>query len=231
MGLRHHVYRAINNVGEKMKSGMMQDAESAMHRVESLGLLLFLIQVGCAASIELHRGRIALLGGMPETAATHFGQAAAESERLAYSQLRQGVWTYLGRAYYDSRKYPEARQALERAVAVNSDDGFARLYLGLTLARQGSYEAGRKEVLDGLQILSDRLNTIVYSTASGFYWDPTGQLRGELQAARRAVTDAKPNLDGLFARLENLGIALEQEIDSAAKDETIQMNRKLGGDQ
>jgi tetratricopeptide (TPR) repeat protein len=202
-----------------------------MNRVKFSGFLLFLIPVSCAAPTELHRGRIALLAGMPEAAATHFGQAAAENESLTYSQLRQGVWTYLGRAYYDSRKYPQARQSLERAVAVNSDDGFARLYLGLALAREGSHEAGRKEVLSGLQILADRLNTIVYSTASGYYWDPTGQLRGELQAARRAVTDAKPNLDGLFARLENLGIAIEQEIDSAAKDETIQMNRKLGGDQ
>jgi tetratricopeptide (TPR) repeat protein len=193
-----------------------------------LRFLPILIPVSCAAPTELHRGRVALLAGMPDAAATHFREAGAINGTLTYSQLGQGIWTYLGRAYYDSKKYPEARQFLERAVAANNDDGFARLYLGLTLARQQSYDAGRKEVLGGLQTLSDRLNYIVYNTASGYYWDPTGQLRGELQAAHRAVTDAKPNLDKLFPRLENLGIAIEQEIDSAAKDETIQLNRKFG---
>lgn len=170
-----------------------------------------------------------MLGGMPDAAVTHFQQAAAIDGKLTYSQLQEGIWTYVGRAYYDSKKYSEARQTLERAVAVNSEDGFARLYLGLTLARQGSYEAGQKEVLRGLRSLSDSLNYIAYNTLTGFVWDPTRQLRAELVAAHRTVTDAKPDWEKLFGRLENLGIAIEQEIDSAARDETRDLNRRSEG--
>jgi tetratricopeptide (TPR) repeat protein len=199
-----------------------------MRRGKFFGFVVLLIAIGCAAPTELHRGRAALLTGMPDVAATHFGEAAAINERLRYSQLREGIWTYLGRAYYDAKQYPRARQSLERAVAADNYDGFARLYLGLTLARQGNYDGGRTEVLGGLQTLSDQLNGIVYFAANGYYWDTTGQLRRELTAAHRAVTEAKPNLDYLFVRLEDLGIAIEQEIDFAAKDETIQLNRKFG---
>jgi tetratricopeptide (TPR) repeat protein len=168
------------------------------------------------------------MSGMPDAAVTHFSQAAARNGELAYSQLREGVWTYLGRAYYDAKKYPQARQNLERAVGVNADDGFARLYLGLTLARQGTFDSGQREVVRGLDNLSDRLNFIAYNTASGYHWDPSGTLRGELLAARRAVSDGKPDFERLFPRLEHLGSAVEQEIDSASKDETIQLNRKFG---
>jgi tetratricopeptide (TPR) repeat protein len=199
-----------------------------MRRGKFFGFVVLLIAIGCAAPTEFHRGRAALLTGMPEAAATHFGKAAAINETFRYSQLREGIWTYLGRAYYDAKKYPQARQSLERAVAADNYDGFARLYLGLTLARQGNYDGGRTEVLGGLQTLSDQLNGIVYFAANGYYWDTTGQLRRDLAAAHRAVTDAKPNLDNLFVRVEDLGIAIEQEIDLAAKDETIQLNRKFG---
>jgi hypothetical protein len=60
------------------------------------------------------------------------------------------------------------RQALERAVAINGDDSFVRLYLGLTLARQGSYETGQKKVLVGLKGLYDWLDYIAYNTATAF---------------------------------------------------------------
>ncbi len=45
------------------------------------------------------------------------------------------VWNYLGRASYDSGKLPEARRALERALARNDQEYFASPYLGLALAR------------------------------------------------------------------------------------------------
>lgn len=204
-----------------------------MNTIRRLRLLSILIPLtGCAAfqpSYELHKGRVALLGGMPDTAVAHFEQVTAMDGKVRYSQLQEGAWTYLGRAYYDAKKYPEARQALERAVAINSEDGFARLYLGLTLARQGSHEAGQEEVLRGLKGLSDGLNYIAYNTPTGIYWDPTGQIRAELQSTHRDVTAANPNLDKLFGSLESLGITIEQEIDSARRDESREWNRRSGG--
>jgi tetratricopeptide (TPR) repeat protein len=195
-------------------------------------LSILILLTGCTVfqtSTEFHRGRVALLGGMPDEAVTHFTQVTALNGDLRYSQLQEGVWTYLGRAYYDAKKYPEARQALERAVAINSDDSFARLYLGLTLARQGSNEAGQKEVLLGLDGLYDWLDYIAYNTPTGVYWDPTGQIRDELRAAQSGVQAAKPNLDKLFARLESLGSRIEKEIDLASRDESRERMRRSGG--
>ena len=195
-----------------------------MNRLRRLGFLSILMPlIGCTVfqtSTELHRGRVALLGGMPDAAVAHFTQVTALDGNVRYSQLQEGAWTYLGRAYYDAKRYPEARQALERAVAINSDDSFARLYLGLTLARQGSYETGQKEVLLGLKGLHDWLDHIAYNTTSGVYWDPTGQIRAELQSTQSGAQGVNPNLDALFARLESLGTRIEQEIDLASRDES-----------
>jgi tetratricopeptide (TPR) repeat protein len=204
-----------------------------MDRWKRLGFLSILIPLtGCTAfqtSTELHRGRVALLGGMPDEAVTHFTEVTALNGNVRYSQLQEGAWTYLGRAYYDAKKYPQARQALERAVTINSDDSFARLYLGLTLARQGDYESGRKEVLLGLKGLYDWLDYIAYNTSTGVYWDATGQIRAELQATRSDVQAANPNLDPLVARLETLGTRIEQEIDAASRDESRERNRRASG--
>ena len=63
-------------------------------------------------------------------------------------------------------------------------------YLGLTRARQGDYETGRKEVLLGLKGLYDWLDYIAYNTSTGVYWDATGQIRAELQATQGGVQAA-----------------------------------------
>jgi tetratricopeptide (TPR) repeat protein len=203
-----------------------------MNTLRRLRYLWILIPLtGCTlfqTSTELHRGRVALLNGMPDAAVVHFTQVTELDGDVRYSQFREGAWTYLGRAYYDAKRYPEARQALERAVAINSEDSFARLYLGLTLARQGSHESGQKEVLAGLKGLSDSLDYITYNSFTGVYWDPTGQLRAELQAAQSGVQAANPNLDTSFARLENLGNSVEREIDLASRDESRERMRRSG---
>jgi tetratricopeptide (TPR) repeat protein len=213
-------------------TGFVDTRRIPMNIFGRLRLLLMLIALtGCTVfktSTEFHSGRAALLDGRPDAAVAHFTQVTAFDANTRYSQLQEGAWTYLGRAYYDAKKYPEARQALEKAIAVNSEDSFARLYLGLSLARQGSHEIGQKEVLLGLKGLSDWLDYITYNTFSGVYWDPTGQLCTELQAARSGVQAANPNLDTLFARLESLGNSIEREIDLASRDESRERMRRSG---
>ena len=203
-----------------------------MTALKNSGILLTLIALtGCTAfqtAGEFQRGRTALLGGMPAAATTYFQQAAALDTNLRYSIFQESIWTYLGRAYYDAKNYTEARSALERALTIDTRDSFARLYLGLTLARQGNHEAGQREVLLGLQGLYDRLDYVVYYTSAGLYWDPTGQIRGEIQALQRDVKASQPNFEHLFDRLESLGMRVEQEIDLARRDETRERNRTAG---
>ena len=196
-----------------------------------LSLLLF--TTGCTAfqaNSELFKGRTALLRGKPLEAIPHLEQATTLDGTIGQSDLRESGWTYLGRAYYEAKKYPQARQALERAIAANEDDGFARLYLGLTLARQDDHDASRKAALLGLKVLNDALEFIVYNTADGVYWDASGNLRKELSNAQRDVTAANPRLDHLLERLEALGAAVEEEIDLARLDKRRDHDHSGSGD-
>lgn len=104
----------------------------------SLILLLF-IASGCGVKVttEVQSGRAALMAGNPELALTHF-QRGVESQPdyvLDLPPLQQSISTYLGRAYYETGKLPEAREALSQALKRNDADFIARLYLGLTLLR------------------------------------------------------------------------------------------------
>ena len=74
--------------------------------------------------------------------------------------LHESIWTYLGRAYYETGKYAEARKALDQALALDPNDSMARLYLGMTLTRSNDRERGLVEMqtgLNGIHVLLDSL--------------------------------------------------------------------------
>ena len=76
---------------------------------------LLLLTTGCAtfqANSELLYGRTALLRGLPLEAIPHFERATALDGTIKYSDLQEGGWTYLGRAYY--------------SYCVNNVDSFCR---------------------------------------------------------------------------------------------------------
>src|SRR5262249_24155735 len=62
------------------------------------------------------------------------------------SSPTQSVWSYVGRTEYLTGRIPQARQALERALSSNQPEDITRLYLGLTLAREGDRQRGLKEI-------------------------------------------------------------------------------------
>ena len=194
---------------------------------------LLILAAGCTsiqATTEIHKGRMALRSGMTEVAIAHSEQATAFENTRIYSPLRESAWTYLGRANYEAKKYSAARTAIQRALEINRDDGLARLYLGLTLAREGNQPSARKEVLGGLQSLHETLEHIVYNTSSGPYWDPGSKIRNELRAAQGEVAAANSHWDNFFSRLESIGASVEQEIDLARRDESFDQRRNSGGD-
>jgi tetratricopeptide (TPR) repeat protein len=75
--------------------------------------------------------------GDPSGALSNFQSVAnAEPQFVARNgPLWESIWTYIGRAHYQSGKYPEAKDALEKGLAQQKGDHMGRLYLGLTLAR------------------------------------------------------------------------------------------------
>lgn len=97
------------------------------------------LAVGCTTPLatEVDLGRAALIGGNPSAAADHFRRVAdAEPKYVAdLPPLREGVWTYLGRAYYDAGRMAEARESLGVALKNDSGDFMGRLYFALTLLR------------------------------------------------------------------------------------------------
>ena len=187
--------------------------------------ILALLALGFSSCVtaqgEVQAGRRDLLYGDPNRAAVRFQNAAASSpEALYFSYLPEGVWTYVGRAYYQSGRLPEARQALERAVARSSDDSLARLYLGLTLARAGDRPGGLKNIETGLTGINDWLNYLENRLpyGAGRYWDPRKEIRGEIHAQLAMIG---PNVDWprLIAGGEWVGRQMEEEIERARFDE------------
>lgn len=105
------------------------------------GLLIACVTLaGCASfdsQSDFQAGRQALLRGEPENALSYFERVTSSnpSYSTVSGPLRESVWTYIGRAYYNSGRYAQARAAFERALSQFNDEHVARLYRGLTLIR------------------------------------------------------------------------------------------------
>ena len=196
--------------------------------------LLFFLSA-CAAETNVQRGRMALLYGDPTVALASFQSAAELDPNYFYfSVFPQGIWTYVGRAYYIAGKYPEARHALERAISLHKDDNMAKLYLGLNLARSGDRQRGLKEIEDGLRGLHEWLDSVnQYAAFSyGQYWEPTNEIRSEIQNSLTLISGKELDWQKLIASGEWVGRKVEEEIDLARQQESRDRSRgdDRGGD-
>ena len=95
---------------------------------------------GCGVQVanESQSGRDALLSSKVDAAISHFERTAeAQPEYVVDNPpLRQSIWTYLGRAYYDAGRVAEARIALFQGLKRDGGDFMARLYLGIISFRE-----------------------------------------------------------------------------------------------
>jgi tetratricopeptide (TPR) repeat protein len=195
------------------------------------------LAAGCSAyrvGSQFQAGRQDLLVDKSASAAAHFQEAANldPNYEMHIGYMREGVWTYLGRANYDAGKLPEARQALERAVARDDRDYFANLYLGLVLAKSGDRDNGVKEIKQGLDGLDNWFN---YTTSNAFYgqfWDPLGAIRSEISLDLAMLSSSDIDWPKLIASGEGVGKKTEEEIDLARRDERRQYDngdeRRMG---
>ncbi len=192
------------------------------------GLLLSLILVSGCVTVqvmgEIQNGRRELMYGDPKVALAHF-QRAAELDPdylLNLSILPEGVWTYLGRAYYATGNLPEARRALERARSRHEQDNLAKLYLGLVLARDGDRERGFNEIEAGLGGLHQWLNYIDEYHPDGRFWDPGRDLRSAIRKELTGMRGKEVNWTQLIANGEWLGRQFEEEITQAQRLKDLQ---------
>src|SRR6476659_4074812 len=169
-----------------------------MKTKNSLALFsLFVFLAGCASlrvGGEVQYGRQALLKGSNETALGYFYSAAQRDPNYIYatgSSPKQSVWSYVGRSEYLTGRFPQARQTLERALASrNTDEDIARLYLGLTLAREGDRQRGLKEIESGMRGINGFLDYINQAQrfSIGQFWDPARDIRSAIQSNLAMIT-------------------------------------------
>ena len=202
-----------------------------MKTISLLALLLAVALSGCAAiqsAGEINHGRQAYLIGDNEAALSYFQRAAQRDPDYIYgTQLRQGVWSYIGRTEYASGRLAQARQSLERALAANRREDIARLYLGMTLAREGDRQRGLKEIDGGMRgihsWLEDLSETLRFSV--GKFWDPQRQIRSEIQTTLAMISMPSIDWDKVIASGEWVGKTMEAEADRALREEIYEISR------
>jgi tetratricopeptide (TPR) repeat protein len=179
------------------------------------------------AMTEVHKGRQALMAGKAEAALAHFQRATELDRKFFYfSTLPQSAITYTGRALYQLGRFSEARQAFEHARLEFRDDSMARLYLGITLVRQGDRERGVQETTAGLRAIYQWLDYIEANLPQGVYWDINRDIRSEIERVLQQVTDRRLRAEQLIETTEWVGNRMEWEIDAARRDEQASRNRE-----
>jgi tetratricopeptide (TPR) repeat protein len=205
-----------------------------------LSLVLFFTIVslsGCTymeAGQNVDLGRQAFKIGNNEAAQGYFQNAAKVNPNYAWlysPDLREGVWSFVGRSEYVGGRYPQARQSLERALSANKYDDVARLYLGLTLTREGDRQRGVKEIESGMRGIHDWLDYVnrQFPFTWGKYWDATREIRSSIQSDLAMISARDVDLPQVIAQGEWLGIRMMEESDRARKQESMQWNMDSGG--
>src|SRR5882724_2282683 len=174
---------------------------------------------------DVAQGRQGLFEGNNQTALGYFQAAAQADPNYIYgTELQEGTLSFLGRAQYLNGDYAGARSTLEKALAQHKDDNVARLYLGLTLARQGETQKGLQDIDAGMKGIYDFLNYIADSFRFSFgqYWDPGRDIRSAIERARAIIASGKIDWPALVADGESIAMEMEREPDLARQQEEDQ---------
>jgi tetratricopeptide (TPR) repeat protein len=197
-------------------------------------VLLAVFLSGCGASFQgssdIARGRQSLFSGDNQGALGYFQSAAQANPNYIYgTELREGVASYLGRAQYLSGQLPAAQATLQQAVAQHKSDNLARLYLGLTQARQGDRKAALVNIESGLKGMQQFVNYIVNTFANSFgsFWDQDGSVRKALATNLSTVASGNFDWPTLISNCETVALNYEQLEDIATQNQRQfqEMNR------
>src|SRR5580765_956862 len=202
-----------------------------MRRIHFLVLLFLSIWLSACVSFQaagdIAQGRQALFKGNNQAALGYF--QAAEQVDPAYvddTELREGVLSYVGRAQYLTGNYAAARSTLEKALSQNPSDNVARLYLGLTLARQGETQKALPDIDGGMKGIYDLLNYITDTFRFGYgeYWDPGRGIRSAIEKNRAVMASGKIDWPTLIADGESIALKTEREPDEARQNQRRQQS-------
>jgi len=156
------------------------------------------------------------------TALGYFQSAAQTDPTYVYgTELREGVLSYLGRSQYLTGQLPAARATLQQAVTQHKSDNLARLYLGLTLAKEGDRKAGATDIESGLKGMREFVNYIIntFQNSFGSFWDQNGSVRKAIAANQATIAGGNFDWPTLIANCETLAMNYEQVEDIANQDQ------------
>jgi tetratricopeptide (TPR) repeat protein len=197
--------------------------------VQALGLLVI---AGCATleiGSEFASGRKALMTGDYPVALSYFERIAQRDPTYVapFSSIRESIWTYLGRAQYQSGKLVEAKGSFEKALSQIPTDTVAKLYLALTnLRRQLTEKTTNPFTLQDIAFaLRERVEPKRVATLAherGVDFDLTNESESQLRRAgaddflldeikkirAEALKRKKTNATELRAEAKELGAAL-----------------------
>ena len=179
------------------------------------------------AAGDIAQGRQALFKGNNQAALGYFQAAEQVDPAYVYdTELRQGVLSYVGRAQYLTGNYAAARSTLEKALSQNPSDNVARLYLGLTLARQGETQKALPDIDGGMKGIYDLLNYITDTFRFGYgeYWDPGRDIRSAIEKNRAVMASGKIDWPTLIADGESIALKTEREPDKARQNQRRQQS-------
>src|SRR6185295_6988014 len=184
--------------------------------------ILFGCDTALLVGTAVQSGRQALLRKELAQALPHFEEAARNDPdyvyRLAY--FSEGIWTYVGRCQYATGNFSHAQQSLELALTKDKDDLLARLYLGLTLLRNGNARRGQTELQNALQSLHGWIENILTSRSAEAYWDPNKQIRSEIKKTVALMTEMSGDRTQILTSAEWLGAEVEEEIERVRREES-----------
>jgi tetratricopeptide (TPR) repeat protein len=165
---------------------------------------------------DVAQGRQALFEGNNQVALGYFQAAAQADPSYIYgAELQEGTLSFLGRAQYLNGDYAQARSTLEKALSQHKSDNVARLYLGLTLARQGETQKGLQDIDAGMEGIYDFLDhmTDSFRFSFGKDWDPGRDIRSAIERDRAMIASGKIDWPALIADGEWIAMKIEREPD------------------
>jgi tetratricopeptide (TPR) repeat protein len=184
----------------------------------------FFFFVACGPTMqvanEVQSGRAELRLSNPKSAISHFEQAGRLNPGYItdFTPLKIGVWTYAGRAYYESGERDKALVSLKRAREQHHDDYVASLYLGILLIQEGrSQPEGAKLVEEGLTALHAWLEAVPSTIQEGRFWDPGGYLRKTMSQTLAMLRAKQTDWKAVTENVGWLGQKLDEEIEEVRK--------------
>ena len=86
----------------------------------------------------------------------------------------------------------------------------------------GNPAQGAKELTSALTALRSDLDSAVHTSPQGKFWDPSGEIRKQMDAALLLLSSREPDTAKIISTGEWIGLRLEEEIDNARRDESQQ---------